>query len=158
MDFTLPGEGTAKDERVGTKIFLRYVKYSIEIQKAVMGAALTTPYLRVLVIKDRENSVAAHAADLPTVKLGTVDTKVFQVMEDFVVEINANNTGSSTSLPAIIKIEKTFKIMKPYLFTGSSHVDSVTLKVIPRIIIGTFETGAGALDWTLATQTTYTDV
>lgn len=158
MDFILPSDGTEKDERVGTKIFVRYVKYSIEIYKTVMGAALTAPYLRVLVLQDREDNVSSHMANLPKKKLGTVDTKVFKVLEDFVVEINANNTGSSTAIPSIVKIEKTFKVMKPYLFTGSSHVDSVTRKNIPRIVIGTFESGSGVLTYDLATQTTYTDV
>lgn len=53
----LPGTGVTKDDRIGDKIFIRYVKVNIEISKISNDSVLTAPYLRILVLKDRVNEV-----------------------------------------------------------------------------------------------------
>lgn len=55
FDPMLPSTGSTKDDRVGDKIFIRYIKISLEISKINNETALTAPYVRCLVLKDRVN-------------------------------------------------------------------------------------------------------
>lgn len=71
--------------------------------------------------------------------------------------INANDTGMSESIPGIIKIQKTFKVMKSFLFNGDTNANFVTKKDIPFILLGCLESGS-VFNYSFDTVTTYSDV
>lgn len=72
--------------------------------------------------------------------------------------INTNEDGMSTAIPGIIRITKTFKIMKPLLFTGSTGDDVLKREIFPRVCIGNQEGSSGTtLSYDVSTTVTYSD-
>lgn len=69
---------------------MRYIKLEFECSYDTTTNTGTFPYLRILIVKDREGIVTSST--LPTETLGTVNTSRFHVYEDFTVPINSNFT------------------------------------------------------------------
>jgi hypothetical protein len=86
-------------------------------------------YVRVIIGYPRDNTVDSSviASDtnttgaMPGFLLGMPDSKRFKVQEDFVVPIGGVVGSQVDNVPAIIKISKTFKVMKKIFWPDSKN-------------------------------------
>lgn len=114
---------------------MRYIKLDFECSYDATTNTGTYPYLRVLIVKDREGVVTSST--LPTDTLGLPNTSRFHIYEDFTVPINSNFTQASTDTsPGIVRITKTFRIMKSATYAGGSFQG---YKDCPQLCIGNLD-------------------
>lgn len=120
---------------------MRYIKLEYEGSYDSSTNSGSFPYIRILILKDREGLVTSNT--LPTETLGTVNTSRFHVYEDFTVPINSSFTQASTDAsPGIVRITKTFKIMKSATYAGGSFQG---YKDCPQLCIGNLDKNNGLL-------------
>lgn len=111
------GQGTQKNQRVGNKVFIRYINARFRIDQN----SSDTPYVRVLFVRPRTNALAN--GDLPGLAHVHADLQLFDILYDRMHYFGIPNTPQ-TGLEEKI-VSKTFKIMKSVIFN-----DTVTNPVV----------------------------
>ena len=97
-------EGAGKGQRIGTKIFLRYLTINLEIYPGTSTPAF--PSMRVVFAKDRNATTMTSAALSEDNPLERPDITYLEVLSDDCFGWHSTATGASTALPSRIKITK----------------------------------------------------
>lgn len=112
-------QGTGKNQRIGQKIYLRYITVNLEIYSEPGGTETDFPYVRVLFAKDRAANAIVND-DLPTKRLERPNVSRINVLSDECVGMASTYQGASESQKAIIKVTKTFKMMTSIQFNSGN--------------------------------------
>lgn len=111
-------KGTDKDERVGNKIYVRYITFDLEVYTKDSSSPADFPYVRIIYAKDRAGNTIIND-DLPTTRLGRPKVSNLNILSDNCIGMDSDYPGHSVSLKAIAKTTKTFKMFTSLQFNES---------------------------------------
>ncbi len=112
-------QGTDKHQRIGDKIYIRYITWDIEVYSTVAATKSDFPYVRVIFAKDRAGAAISAAGKLPSARLGKPDVNALSVMSDDCLPVEADYPGTSANAPAMMKITRVQRIMRPLTYLGA---------------------------------------
>ena len=114
-------QGTAKNQRIGDKVFIRYVTWDVEIYATLSGSITRAdfPYVRLIFAKDRSGgAITSGGGALPLVRLEKPNVSALNIVSDDCLPVEASYPGTSANAPAICKITRQIKVMTPLTFQG----------------------------------------
>lgn len=89
-------KGTAKDERVGNKIYVRYVTFDLEVYTKDSSNPADFPYVRIIYAKDRAGNNIIND-DLPTTRLGRPKVSNLSILSDNCIGMDSDYPGHSVA-------------------------------------------------------------
>lgn len=106
-------QGTAKNERIGQKIYVRYITVNLELESASSANPADFPYVRIIFAKDRAANTII-SSDLPVERLERPNVNKLAVLSDNTLGMDSDFPGTSVANKAIIKLTKTFKMFTSF--------------------------------------------